>query len=67
MRIGEPQHHRRLDRIAGKLGSGYCPQCSHCEPENTAELDAEFERLMAELEAQAEQRGYKLGLAGSST
>jgi len=62
MRIGDP----RLDRIAAKLGPGYCPQCHHCEPENTAELDREFERLMAELEAQAEQRGYSRALNGST-
>lgn len=62
MKITDP----RLDRIAAKLGSGYCPQCSHCEPENTADLDAEFRELWASMEAKAEQRGYKLGLAGST-
>jgi len=62
MRIGDP----RLDRIAAKLGPGYCPQCHHCEPENTAELDREFHRLWAEMETKAEQRGHDQALAGST-
>jgi len=66
MRIGEPQHHRRLDRIAGKLGT-YCPQCHHCEPENTVDLDAEFRELWAEMEAAAEARGRDQVRQGSST
>jgi len=63
MRIGDA----RLDRIAAKLGPGYCPECHHCEPENTADLDAEFRELWAEMEAAAEERGRDQVRQGSST
>ena len=63
MRIGSDP---RLDRIAAKLGPGYCPECHHCRPENTAELDREFHRLWAEMEAAAEERGRDQVRQGST-